>query len=79
MQRKSKKRELRIWFTKDQCIEWDAKNLKPSEMCLMAAVIWDSALKMMGDCEIGEGNVISRGEGFKACMPSKPRSRSKGR
>jgi hypothetical protein len=63
VQKKSKKQELRIWFTKERDIDWKANNLSPSEMCLMAAVIQEAALKMMGDCEIiddGKGTVVSK-------------------
>ena len=50
MQRKSRKQDLRIWFDKNRELEWKARNLSPSEMCLMAATIQEAALKMMGDC-----------------------------
>jgi hypothetical protein len=63
MQKKSKKQELRVWFTKERGIDWKATNLSPSEMCLMAAVIQEAALVLTGECEIsqdGKGTVTGK-------------------
>lgn len=55
-----KRKILTIWYNSQDDIEWNAKNLKPSEMCLLAAIIQEAALKMMGDIE-----VLSEGENGK--------------
>lgn len=44
---KLKDRSLYIWLHKDDTVEWQGKNLKPSELCLFAAILQEHALKMM--------------------------------
>lgn len=47
-----RKNECRIWMNEDGTIEWHYKNLKPSELCLMAAVLQQTALEMLGEDEL---------------------------
>ena len=41
---------MKIWFDDDACLVWEGKNLKPSEIALMAAALQEHALKMMDGC-----------------------------
>ncbi len=46
---KKPKKTLTIWYNRDGTIEWEGKNLKPSEMCLMGACLQEQALQMCGE------------------------------
>ena len=47
MSKKIRSRSIRIWFDEDDCLIWEGKNLKPSEVALMGAALTEHALKMM--------------------------------
>jgi len=44
---------MEIWYTNDDTIEWHGKNLKPSEITLMASTLQEHALRMVqeGFCQ----------------------------
>ena len=44
-------REMRIWIDKDDVVNWQGKNLKPSEIIMMGAVLTEHGLNMMGTQE----------------------------
>ena len=41
------KRAILIWFNGEDCIEYKCFDLKPSEICIMGAVLQELSLKMM--------------------------------
>jgi len=51
MVRKVNKREMRIWIDENEVVNWQGKDLKPSEVIMFGAVLTQEGLDMMGDTE----------------------------
>ena len=56
-------RSIEIWFTENDVIEFDTKNLKPSEIIAMGAVLQQAGLDMMGELELEEPPEKTEDEG----------------
>ena len=69
--------KLEIWYSDNYEIEWSAHNIKPSQMCLMAAVIQEAALKMMVDEPVSNAEASNIGGHINKPEPDKPKRRGR--